>query len=84
MNSITIFAVYEMTPGCANQHWLRFDEEDPDCPPATRFAAYVKHPNGFSLIVGTGITESDAREAGEATVARLAAIKAPRHGNCSY
>jgi hypothetical protein len=68
---ITIRPVYEcrFLQGDILPHWLRHDPEDPESPPATRYAAYVRAGRGFSLIVGIGATEDEARSAGLATVA---------------
>jgi hypothetical protein len=68
---ITIRPVYEcrFLQGDILPHWLRHDPEDPESPPATRYAAYVRVLEGFSLIVGLGGTEDEARSAGLATVA---------------
>jgi hypothetical protein len=72
-----VFAIRSVNPkhpDLATVTWMRWFPPDPecpedDCPPATHFAAYVRAGRGFSLIVGIGESEDEARSAGLATVA---------------
>jgi recombinational DNA repair protein RecT len=75
---ITIRPVYEcrFLQGDILPHWLRHDPEDPESPPATRYAAYVRVLEGFSLIVGLGGTEDEALSRGLQTVIKQEAAKA--------